>query len=271
MFFTSQAFSQSQIKLLEQAYNEDSDSLMKMFFENWEKMTPYDYSNYSNVNDTIKVIKEIYKSFYDSLDFFKADKINLLPNDIEYSIVERVLYFQWYDDPRFFEIHEDNERRDTMPCPRILYNSHVEETIYSKRIVNFRPIITKEQVLFLDSLYSGRINIFLLGKLRKENFTNIFKNLNHNFDKYIARLKFLQSYFPFKTFGERIYDKNNISFYNKFLSLFAEDTILKIEIDKNLKFAIVTTVGSLSSIDHYFIYRNNDSWEIKGSTTMWID
>ena len=59
ILFTSQIFSQSQIKLLERAYKENSDSLMNMFFSEWKKMTSYQYNNYSDANDTVKIIKEI--------------------------------------------------------------------------------------------------------------------------------------------------------------------------------------------------------------------
>jgi hypothetical protein len=269
ILFTSQIFSQSQIKLLERAYDEDSDSLMNVFFDNWKRMTPYNYNNYSDANDTLIAIKEIYKSFYDTLDFFKEKRINLLPNDMSYSIVKRILLFQWYEDPRFYDIFEENTRRDTLFCPEVIIQSHVEEEVYSSQIHNFRPKITEEKLLFLDSLYSGRLNVFLTGNSDKNSFVNVFKNLDLRPDEFLARFNFLSNYIPIRNEGERVHDKNKIFFYNKSLNLLQQNSIERIQLDKTLTFAILTIYGDCEVL-FYYLYKNENKWIIKRRTGMCI-
>ncbi len=267
----SQIFSQSQIKLLEQAYKEDSDSLMREFFKEWERMTPINfYEGQENTNDTLKTIRDIYKSFYDSLKFFKTKQINVIPNDINYSIVERIMFFQWYEDPRFKTIEEYNERRDTIQCPEILRASNAEEYIYNRKITNFRPKITNNIILFLDTLYSSRINSFLIGDYRKESFVNLLQNLNNRPDQFLAKFNFLTSYWLLRQGGERIYDKNEIFFYNKYLDLYPENTIYKILIDKTLKYGIVKT-EDFNCSDYYYMIKTEKKWEIKRKGGMCWD
>lgn len=262
IFFTSQIFSQSQIKLLEQAYKEESDSLMNLFFKEWENMTPYQYDNYSNANDTIKAIKEIYKSFYDSLNFFRKDKINILPNDFKYSIVKYVYYFQWYLDSALFEIEKNNPRRDTLPCPEIILHSGLEKTLYSTIITKFRPIVTTEQVVFLDSLYCGRVNSFLIGKFRKLPWANLWKDLDFSPGKYLARADFLNKFLSIRQSGQPTYDKHNIYYYNKYLELFSKNTIYSISIDETLTYCIVRTEDD-NCVNHYYMCKTNNGWKIK--------
>ncbi|MBS1513540.1 MAG: hypothetical protein JSS63_00810 [Bacteroidetes bacterium] len=267
ILFTSQIFSQSQIKLLERAYKENSDSLMQIFFNNWKSMTPFQYNNYEEANDTIKAIKEIYKSFYDSLEFFKKDKINLLPNDLEYGIVNYVMCFQWYLDSAFFEIEKNNLRRDTLQCPEILIEAHTEKLLYNAKITNFRPKITEAKTLFLDSLYVARINSFLVGKYRKEYWTNLVKDLKDRPDKFLAKLEFLKSYFNVIESGDRIYDKNDIYYYNKYLQLLSKYSIHEIHIDKSLNYSIVKTIDD-NCIVYYYMCKNENKWIIKKKSRM---
>lgn len=262
IFFTSQIFSQSQIKLLERAYEENSDSLMNVFFHEWHKMTPYQFDNYANSNDTVKAIKEIYKSFYDSLNFFQRDKINMLPNDIKYSIVKYVYYFQWYLDSALFEIEKNNLRRDTVSCPEIILHSGLEKNLYSNIITNFRPIITNERVVFWDSLYSGRINSFLIGKFRKIPWANLWTDLNFSPDKYLARADFLKLYWGLRQNGQPTYDKHNIYFFNKYLELFSKNTIYSIAINESLNYCIVRTEDD-NCVYYYYMCKTNNGWKIK--------
>lgn len=294
VFFTSQLFSQSQIKLLERAYKENSDSLMKVFFQNWKKDLPtYPLSTYEYSDDTLKEIVELYKLFYlpqkldlrvsKALKYYDNDELSgidsnnftilkpdFFPNDLECNIVERVLYFQWYEDPQWNSYEPDNLRRDTLKVPEMARAIEYSNKICSKIYSNFRPEINNREQLFLDSNYIAIINYFLTGSFLKKLYVKLDFLINENsFKRLYDKIDFLNKYYP--VYLDGFYDEiPNEIFRREALDVQDYSEINSIYFDKSMKYSIVRVSGNRASTS-YISEKTSNGWIIRDKGILWID
>ncbi|MBS1492980.1 MAG: hypothetical protein JST55_05705 [Bacteroidetes bacterium] len=295
MFFTSQLFSQSQIKLLERAYKENSDSLMLIFINNWKKDLPANYIDETNQDSILSSAVEIYKLFYkkkkitehpygenDAKPAYSLNmqsnslpelNLSLLPSDFFIRVKERIGYFQWTEDSTWNNYFPENERRDTLKPPEISYFMNGNELKLIK-IKNFLPSYIVEKAKFLDSNYIGIFNYFLLGNFRKEQFTRFENNnLKRTEEEFQKRFSYLTNYLPIYFTGGHVIitDENGDDIFNRGEGMLIGDydTISEIIFDKSLKYASVGVTNDMSSTT-YYLERTDNGWKVKKKRSLYI-
>lgn len=295
ILFTSQIFSQSQIKLLERAYEEDSDSLMKVFFENWKKELPTNLLNeYENADDTLKEIIEIYKLFYQphkidyrnlkALKYFENDELKnidsnnftilnpiFLPNDLQYEIVERVLYFQWHEDSNWDSYEPDNLRRDTLKVPEMARVIQTGKQMYSKILTNFRPEIINYNFLVLDTNHRGILNYFLSRNFIKKDYVKLDSVKTENVFKIVyKKVDFLSRYYPIYLEENKYSVNDGLDHSNASVRINNYSMISNIVFDKTLNYCIVH-VRERGAVIYYVAIKTSDDWVIKDKNILWVD
>ncbi len=273
VFFTSQVFSQSQIKLLESAYEEDSDSLMQIFFENWKKDLPVSQYNYTD--DTTKAAMELYKFLYepeplneknskavsDDANSYRIIKSNLLDNILVVYVMERIMYFQWYQDSEWDSYEPDNSRRDTLKPPELARYMD-GKLLNKKRLIDFRPQINGSNIVFLDSTYSGIINYFVLGNFIKTSYTKYDRwTVKRNREEFQKRFDFLNRYLPILETGPRTIYEDGHTIGSGF-DINGRSAINSIMIDKTLSFARVSTYTDCNQTI-YYLEKKNGEWSFR--------
>jgi hypothetical protein len=295
IIFTSHTFSQSQIKLLEKAYREDSDSLMQTFFDNWKKDLPvYSLNVYKHTDDTLKEIIEIYRLFYQphkidyknskALKYFGNDELRdidsnnfrilnpiFLPNNLQYEIVEKVLYFQWYQDSYWDSYEPDNLRRDTLKVPEMTRVIQTSNQIYSKILTNFRPKIVSNNFFFLDSNYMGILNYFVSGNFVKKDYTKLDSVKTKDLlKKFYKKVDFLSKYYSIYLEESKYTINGSLDYSKASVRINNYSMISNIVFDKTLHYCIVH-VREHSSVIYYIAMKTPDGWVIKDKNILWVD
>jgi len=295
IFFTSQIFSQSQINLLERAYKEDSDSLMKIFCVQWKKDLPVNYVNEANQDSVISSAIEIFKIFcnqprsyenssgenyakpgyyqkmYDNS--FRTLNLSLSPSDFYIQVNERIGFFQWTEDSTWNDYFPENKRRDTLKPPELSYFMNGKE-LNKMKFKNFLPSSIGDEVKFLDSNYTGIFNYFLLRNFRKEQYTYLDSNtLKRTEEEFEKRFSFLTNYIPIYYTGGKlvITDEDKHQSYSRGEGILIGDysTINGITFDKTLRFATLSISESMESTT-YFLERTDQGWKIMKKRTLYI-
>lgn len=284
ILFTSQTFSQSQIKLLERAYKENSDSLMQIFLDQWKKDFPvYPISIYNYTDDTTKSVLEIYQFFYltpsleDSIakseianvtsykkssDFRSFSKF--IQDDVHILITENLWFFRWYEDPYWSDYEPDNNRRDTLKIPEIA-RLQIGTILSNHYVKNFRPMVN-DKMIYVNSSYLGVINYFLHGNYLEKSYVDFEKiKLKRNYDEFEKRLEFISRYFPIKNAGPLIINGDKTEFGG--IDFLTYPSINTITFDHSLLFARVDIWDDCNQII-YFMKKINGKWQIKNKNEI---
>lgn len=295
ILFTSQIFSQSQIKLLERAYKENSDSLMQIFLDRWQKELPPNIPGNSNQDSVISSAIEIYKLFYrkkHSIDFafgendakpayyqktylntFPTLDFSFLPAEFYIQINERIGFFQWTEDSTWNDYFPENNRRDTLKPPELSYYMNGKE-LQLITLKNFLPDSINLKPNFLDSNYIGIFNYFLLGNFRKKSHTRFEgNNLKRTDEEFQKRFSFLTYYIPISYTGGNViftdYEGNFLYSRGEGILIGHYSTLHQITFDRTLRFAALSISEPMESTT-YYLEKTSEGWKIKKKRTLYI-
>jgi hypothetical protein len=151
LFTTTFAYSQTELKILEKAYKNNSKDELKNFLDAWGlEITPITDEELSTYNDTIR---EAYKAFVDFYNF-NFSKLDIMhPSDAKE-------YRSLYKNIDFLIVQN---KLKICFVNKINFNSLTQEGYLTDSILNFRPVIRRSNKtpLYLTKKYDDALNIFL--------------------------------------------------------------------------------------------------------------
>lgn len=202
----------SQLDLLEEAYQKKSTILLDSFITNWMKELPViSNEELSMKNDTIKKVYELFSINFDPQNisklsdsswnesyrnYFKNLHYAIVPNEINYSIVDEFLSDTWLTNPkfkRFFEVTKDTAR--TIELLESAYGFQ-DSIVFRDSITNFQPDSSnKFKFLYKNNKYDLILNEFIFNSTKNYIFEK--DKQKHRPDKEILkRVKFLKKRIP---------------------------------------------------------------------------
>lgn len=274
--------SQSQRKLLEKAYEEKSNKLLKQFFQNWNlEIQPPRETEFSKLNDTIRQTYNVFTVFYspDSLERLGSSEWgNDIYKNADYLIIQESIkiYFSdkvYHTDQEIQEYLLKNRKKNVEDSSKQIISQedidklrfneffiYQTERVLEDSITDFRPIINckNKLPLYMTSKYSKLINRFL-GQEHTPLGEDGIMNPARSEGESEARKEFLEKYIKI-WYGH----------WGGYWQLYSYPEAYSITFDKDMTFAMIhfrmVYEGGIA-----FLKNNNGQWSLISAKLTWIE
>jgi len=299
LIITTVTYSQTQGKLLEQAYKKKSTELLNQFFINWHNEIPtISNTEFSNLNDTLKQAYNVFTAFYKpcAIDSVGGSEFgNKLYENVDYLIVqnETKIYITsdklYYTDQEKYDFaveyyHNWNNLKDSIKNIRLDYLKKIMESDKFKNkgveieYMIGRRIPEKIKTTLIDTLKKFRPEINCEGKIPvylNEEYRNLLNAFLGN------------TYLPFGTGGimnparskgeslkRQKFLENSIKIFfghwGGYWQLLSYPQAYSVIFDKNMQYAKVE-FRMVYQGGEAFLKNENGSWKMIFSRITWIE